>query len=217
MFTKTEIIARRQDEITSAQKQNGDIPKAGVNLALLILSSALYEQKQWSGEDYGEHPIRVAFNNTNSTPKQIIGILHDVVEDSDWTIDDLRTCGFSERVINGVDGMTRRKNEKYLDFVERCSQNEDSLDKKIEDLSHNSLRIRAPFLMDDRTTEKQNLYIIAYYYLVAIKKGSLLSGAPVSDLSKIHPNLFADQALITKHSSHGTVKKSVNTPKNPAP
>lgn len=51
---------------------------------------------------------------------QIVAVLHDVVEDSDWTIERLRGERFSETALSGVDAVTRREREPYIDFVKRA-------------------------------------------------------------------------------------------------
>src|SRR5688572_22291812 len=110
MFTKDEIKSRWAAEKEEARLQGKPEPVAGLNLALLILSSALFHQKDWGGQDYAYHPIHVGFHNTRSTIKQIIGVLHDVLEDGKgpykWELSDLEELGFLPRIIRGVDGMT---------------------------------------------------------------------------------------------------------------
>lgn len=202
MFTKEEIIARRKAEIAQAQAEGLEPPKAGLNLALLIMSSALYRQRQWSGTDYAEHPVTVGMNKTRSETKRIIGVLHDVVEDSDWTLDDLRSCGFSERIVAGVDSVTKRDGEKYLDFIERCSHNPDGIDIKINDLEHNSTVSRNPSLLTDRNIEKLNLYIISYQYLTAVKKGKIEPGTKMSVFLAGRPDLCSNPALLARHSTN---------------
>jgi hypothetical protein len=203
MFSKQEIISRRQQE---AINNNGTMPPAGLNLAILILGSALYDQKQRSGKDYAQHPMVVGMTGTRSNTKNIIGVLHDVVEDSDWTLDDLKKCGFSERIVKGVDGVTKRPGELYLDFVKRCSFNPDSIDIKINDLEHNSLHTRDPNLLNDKGIKKTNLYKISYQYLVAIKKKKIQPGSKITDfinsepLLKQNPNI---QTLVTNNCSEG--------------
>ncbi len=139
-FSKDEIIARMQEK---RAELGADKVRADTNMALLILGSALFENRLKSGRDYGEHPVHVGVSNTRSNSKRIIGLLHDVVEDSDWTVDDLRKVGFSERIVKAVEAMTHTKAEPYFDAIERCSLNPDAVDKKIEDLSHNMDMSRA--------------------------------------------------------------------------
>lgn len=121
MFTKEEIKARL-DELRQEAAQNGTDPiEAELNVAMVIAGSAFLKKKQRSGEDFSQHALEVATRHIQSKTKRIIGILHDVVEDSDWELSDLRDIGFSDRIINGVDSVTLRPGEKYLDFIERCS------------------------------------------------------------------------------------------------
>lgn len=169
MFSKAEILKRLQSLKKDPQRLEID---AELNLALLILSSALFYKKLRSGEDYGAHPLAVATAYTRSKNKRIIGILHDVVEDSDWTIEDLRQAGFSERILQGVDGVTKRKNEPYFDFIVRCGQSgQDAIDIKINDLHHNMDSSRYRNIGEDEATRlKREAYNIAYHYLVDIKK-----------------------------------------------
>jgi hypothetical protein len=217
MFTKQEIIEQRRKEVFNALARNEEPPKAGVTLAALIMTCAHYTQKQWSGEDYAEHPLLVGLRYTRSTAKQIIGILHDVVEDGGWTLDDLRTVGFDERIVAGVDGVTRRPGEKYFDFIERCSLNGDSIDVKINDLEHNSTWTRNNALMPLSKVDKQNIYIISYNYLVAVKKGEVESGTAIQDYIAQHPQLDPGPYLLEENSSRppknaGTLKPGDYTP-----
>lgn len=172
MFTKEEIKARL-DELRQEAAQNGTDPiEAELNVAMVIAGSAFLKKKQRSGEDFSQHALEVATRHIQSKTKRIIGILHDVVEDSDWELSDLRDIGFSDRIINGVDSVTLRPGEKYLDFIERCSLGgEDAIEIKISDLKHNMDSSRYRHIV---TTEKQQLkaavYNVAYHYLVDILK-----------------------------------------------
>jgi len=204
-FLKREIIARMQEK----RAEMGDDARADFNLALLILGSALFENRLKSGKDYGTHPVHVAMANTRSDAKQIIGILHDVVEDSDWVLDDLRAVGFSERIVAGVDGMTHRPGELYFDSIQRCGRNPDSLDKKIEDLSHNMDMSRTPALPKDKDMERLKKYIIAHTYLVAIKKGDIPAGTPVFAFVIVSPEFAAQRDEAVKIAEKYTTK---NTP-----
>ena len=199
-FTKEEII----DRMVEKRVEFGDGARADFNLALLILGSALFEKRLKSGNDYGEHPVHVGMTNTRSTDKKVIGILHDVVEDSDWTLDDLRTVGFSERIVSAVDGMTHRPNEPYFGTLQRCGLNSDSIDKKIEDLSHNMDASRLTALMTEKEFERTNKYKIALAYLVSVKKGETTPGTTVIDFVMSCSDFKGDTAAITlaqKYSS----------------
>jgi len=97
------------------------------DLALSIASDAHKGQTRWSnGEDYINHPLRVAQAVKDAgIDYEVTAILHDVVEDSHWTLDMLRERGIPENIVEAVDSVTDRKNqgETYLDFVLRAGTN----------------------------------------------------------------------------------------------
>ncbi|BDZ52570.1 hypothetical protein GCM10025867_48110 (plasmid) [Frondihabitans sucicola] len=64
--------------------------------------------------------------------------LHDVVEDTDWTIERLRAEGFSEKVLLLVDLLTRRADETYAEYIERVASDPTSTEIKLADNRHNS-------------------------------------------------------------------------------
>tara|TARA_B100001179_G_scaffold68701_1_gene48057 strand:- start:346 stop:1005 length:660 start_codon:yes stop_codon:yes gene_type:complete len=188
MFSKEQIL-KQADEQKRECEERGDIWRASENLALLIFSSALFDQKQWNGDDYAAHPLYVGYNGTRSTTKRIIGILHDVVEDSDWELDDLRKAGFSERVILGVESVTKREGEFYFDFIERCSCNPDGIDVKLNDLEHNMNMFRNDSLPSEKDMVRLQKYVMAKEYLVAVKKGEIHAGSPFADFVGSTPAL----------------------------
>ena len=202
-FTKEEII----DRMVEKRAELGDGARADFNMALLILGSALFDKRLKSGHDYGEHPVHVGMANTRSTDKMIIGILHDVVEDSEWTLDDLSTVGFSERIVFAVDGMTHRPNEPYFGTLQRCGLNIDSIDKKIEDLSHNMDTSRMTSLMTEKDFERTNKYKIALAYLVSIKKGRTAPGTRVIDFVKSCSDFKGDSAAIALAQKYSSLPK----------
>lgn len=93
-----------------------------------------------------------------------IAVMHDLVEDTHWTITDLVKIGFSNRVVMGVADITHDKDEPYDDYIKRVALNEDSRLAKIEDLGHNSdiRRIKGLRKKDFDRLEK---YHRAYEYL----------------------------------------------------
>ena len=97
-------------------------------------------QERWGGEPYITHPIAVAglcqvkFDNYI-----IVCYLHDVVEDTECTLEDLIRLGFSPEVVAAVEAMTHREDELYYKYILRLSINEIATIVKIADLTHNSL------------------------------------------------------------------------------
>ena len=169
MFTKEEIKQRLRD----IEPENINIAKGeSLSLAFIIAGCAEFDMRQRSGEDFIQHALEVATNSIQSKNKRIIAILHDVVEDSDWTLEDLREVGFSERIINGVDAVSMRPGEKYFDFIERCSMaGEDAIEIKINDLKHNMDSSRYRHIeISGKHLLKTKAYNVAYHYLVDILK-----------------------------------------------
>lgn len=89
-----------------------------------------------NGRPYIEHPFRV-MNAGFTLHEKITGILHDVIEDTDVTLDQLREEGFSDTIIDSVDAMTRRDNESYDDYIIRLQVNPIAVRVKINDLTDN--------------------------------------------------------------------------------
>lgn len=182
MFTKEQV-----KEAWAIRRAQGE--QAGFKLALEIANTSLFDETTWDGGDYILHPLTVAFNNTDSLTKRIIAVLHDVVEDTDWTLGELKEMGFSDRVIAGVDAVTCREDEKYFDFIIRCGlSGEDAIDVKLKDLDHNTKKNRAKAI-DPKPFHvlKEKAYNISYFYLVAIKTGEIEPGTPIMDFIRQQP------------------------------
>lgn len=193
-------IPFQKEDVLSGVKKSLDGKPAGLNAAVFIASAMLFNEQDRNGEDYMAHCIRVSFNNTLSPTKQIVGMLHDVVEDTDVTLSDLRDVGFSEKIVDAVDGMTKRKGEQFFDFVERCSLNKISRDKKITDLRDNSSIFRADHLLTEKELNKTQAYIVAHNYLVAIKKEKIEAGSSIVEFMQSRPKLYSE-SLIQDFSS----------------
>jgi len=83
---------------------------------------------------YIVHPIRVA-GHFNDDTKKTIAILHDVIEDTDLTLDDITQ--FGSKVYKAVDAMSQRKDEKHFDYIKRLRKNELAVQIKIADVVDN--------------------------------------------------------------------------------
>lgn len=92
--------------------------------ALLIAAKAHAEQFDKVGLPYLMHPLRMvneALGRGCHPNVAIVAALHDVVEDSCLTLDDLRASGFSAAVIEALDAVTKRNGESYEAFIDRCN------------------------------------------------------------------------------------------------
>ena len=90
-----------------------------------------------ANKPYINHVVYVA-NHVNSHNEKIVAILHDIVEDTSLTLNDLKELGFSNIVIEAIDAITKRKGEDYQDYLKRVMNNKIAIKVKIEDLKHNS-------------------------------------------------------------------------------
>lgn len=104
--------------------------------AIQLATKAHRGQVDKAGQAYILHPLRVMFAVDGETAR-IVAVLHDVVEDSDYSFDDLRKMGYSDEVISALDGMTRRDDETYAEFVERAKQNPIARRVKLADIEDN--------------------------------------------------------------------------------
>ncbi len=104
--------------------------------AIRIASKAHEGQKDKAGQPYILHPLRVMFNVKNET-EMICAILHDVIEDTDISIEHLREEGFSEAVLDAIDALTKRDNENYDDFIDRVIKNKIACQVKLADMMDN--------------------------------------------------------------------------------
>ena len=89
-----------------------------------------------SGVMYVLHPLRV-MRQMDSETEKIVGVLHDVVEDTPISLQDLRQKGYSQVIVDAIDCLAKREDESYEDFIERCKQNPIALKVKIADLADN--------------------------------------------------------------------------------
>ena len=109
----------------------------GITKALAIAVDAHKDQKDKAGAPYIWHPVTVALHQTTEAGV-IVALLHDVVEDSHYTEDDLRKAGYSDDVLNAVHLLTHKKGVSYFDYVQAIKENETARSVKIQDLRHNS-------------------------------------------------------------------------------
>jgi len=104
--------------------------------AISIATKAHAGQLDKAGQPYILHPLRLMFK-FQAKDEMIVAVLHDVVEDSSFTLESLKEYGFSEVIINAIESLTKNKGETYEDFVSRVSNNDLARKIKIEDIRDN--------------------------------------------------------------------------------
>ena len=123
--------------------------------AIAIAAAAHAGQLDKGGAPYILHPLKVMLRMT-TLEERIVAVLHDVVEDCDISLDDLRKEGFSEEVLTAIQSVTKVPGESFEDFVERAAQNPIGRVVKLADLEENSdlSRITSPSWDDLERVEK---------------------------------------------------------------
>ncbi len=133
--------------------------------AIEIATEAHKGQFDKSGKDYIGHPLRV-MEMGKTEEEKIVGVLHDVVEDTDWTFERLAGEGFSEEIIGALRCVTKTsENENYDDFIERVKKNPLAVGVKINDLTDNMDIRRLPYL-SDKDVKRLKKYLKAYKKLI---------------------------------------------------
>lgn len=110
-----------------------DLTKKAMKLCFL----AHREQTDKSGLPYVFHPFHLA-EQMEDEMTTIVALLHDVVEDSAYTLDDLREMGFPEAAVEAIALMTHGEGVPYLDYVANIKDNPIARTVKLADLRHNS-------------------------------------------------------------------------------
>lgn len=144
------VDARRNDTPTNLTPEEVE---ELVSKADEMAEKAHEGQVDLAGQDYINHPRRVAAGLRGI--EKIAALLHDVVEDTPNTLDDLTRAGFPAAVIEAVDALTKRPGEDYAAYIMRVKSNPTARRVKIEDLKDNMdlSRIPNPTAVDHQRTE----------------------------------------------------------------
>ena len=120
---------------------------SNLNKAISIAASAHDGQFQKNGLPYILHPIHV-MNSVNKLNEKIVAILHDVVEDTEVTIEQLKTEGFSIEITEAISLLTKTEGTEYKSYIENIKSNELAKAVKLADMKHNIDSLRLNELKD---------------------------------------------------------------------
>ena len=119
------------------------------------------------GAPYMHHVHRVSLAGLTEEEK-IVGLLHDVVEDTEWTFEALENEGFSKQVIDALKCVTKTsEDEDYELFIQRVARNPLAIRVKLNDLADNMDIRRIPEL-GPKDFERLTKYHKAYQYLKSL-------------------------------------------------
>ncbi|WP_312560867.1 HD domain-containing protein [Anaerospora sp.] len=114
-----------------------------ISKALYIAKVAHKGQVDKGGNPYVMHPIAVS-QLVHSEEEKIVALLHDVVEDTDITLEHLKLEGFSDNIIAAVSALTKQPGVAYDDYIATLKENSIAVRVKIADITHNSDISRIP-------------------------------------------------------------------------
>ncbi len=169
-----------KDRLKSHILKNPQYYTLKLSLACTIASAALHSKHDWSGRDMVYHYLHVGVKNNEDEEQIIVGILHDLIEDSDWTAQDLRDVGFDEHIIHAIKSVTKEKNQPYFEKVKQIAQNSisnifttlshDGI-TKLNDNDHNMDLSRNEHHIGRKQIYNGRKYMISKEFLLATQKG----------------------------------------------
>lgn len=132
--------------VTDYLLSNGE--PSQLHAAITLARASHAGQVDKLGVAYIYHPLAVMQGVTGENAK-IVAVLHDVVEDTPVTLDELRILGFAEPVVRAVDAVTKRADESLAESMARVAADPLALIVKLADLAHNANPQRQAGLPED--------------------------------------------------------------------
>ena len=130
---------------------------AKTKIALKLCFEAHKEQLDKSGMPYVFHPFHLA-EQMQTEETTIVALLHDLVEDTDYTIEDLTNMGFNKTITDAISLMTHADNVDYMDYVRIIKDNPVAKTVKLADLKHNSDLTRLDTVDEKALTRREKLF-----------------------------------------------------------
>lgn len=125
-------------------------------IALKLCFDAHKDQVDKSGMPYVFHPFHLA-EQMEDEETTVVALLHDLVEDTQYTFDDLRAMGFSDNVIEAIATMTHDEAVPYMEYIKAVKKNRIASAVKQADLLHNSDLSRLD-AVDDKALKRAEKY-----------------------------------------------------------
>lgn len=133
--------------------------------AMKLCFEAHKEQVDKSGMPYVFHPFHLA-EQMHDEKTTIVALLHDVIEDTDYTFEDLRAGGFDNEIIEALRLMTHDDSVPYMEYVTAIKSNPIASAVKLADLEHNSDLSRLD-VIDEKALKRKEKYATAIALLKA--------------------------------------------------
>ncbi|MBF0463145.1 MAG: GTP pyrophosphokinase [Magnetococcales bacterium] len=136
---------------------------ATLERALFLAVTAHLGQVDKSGAPYILHPLRLMLRAQDDTAR-IVALLHDTVEDTPLTLEQLRQEGFSETILTALDLLTHRPEQTYPEYIDRLQTDPLAVQIKLLDLEDNRDVRRLPAPLSD--ADRHRLAKYEYYWSV---------------------------------------------------
>ncbi len=115
----------------------GGIDLISIEIALKFAMDKHKGQVDKSGAPYIEHVMRVA-EKVKRDEEKIVALLHDVVEDTSTSLEEIESLGVSDEIIKAIDLLTHKKDSNYYDYIRNISKNNLAKVVKLADLEDNT-------------------------------------------------------------------------------
>jgi len=141
--------------------------KKALEVARKVATKAHEGQADKVGMPYIQHPMAVC-ELVDGEQEKIVALLHDVVEDTGVTLNDLRNHGFDDEIIAAVEAITKRKGEEFEKYLQRVKANEIALAVKFADIQHNM----SPDRYEKLPPETKERLVAKYNHALAYLRGN---------------------------------------------
>ncbi len=130
---------------------------ATLERAIQLATEAHQGQVDKAGHPYILHPLRVMFR-VKTVEERIVAVLHDTIEDTSLTAEDLQREGFSSRVIEAIQCLTKNPGESYEQFIDRIKDNVLASRVKRADIRDNMDLSRLPSVSEKDLTRMKKYH-----------------------------------------------------------
>lgn len=141
-----------------------------VERAIVLAAEAHAGQTDKAGAPYILHLLRVMLEQ-ETEEAMMAAVLHDLVEDTNYTFEDLKAQGFTERVVEALRHVTKHDDETYSEFVTRAGSHLTARTVKIADLKDN-MDVTRLDTIGDEDVERLAKYLRAHRRLTGARSGS---------------------------------------------
>ena len=134
-----------------------------LDLAITLAVEAHAGQKDKQGKPYILHPLHL-MSQFDDPMLASIAVLHDVLEDTKFTVEHLLKAGVSSRILVALVHLTHKKGVKYSDYIDGLSHDSLAVAVKLKDMEHNA-RLDRVFGEEKDSMRRMSKYHAAYWKL----------------------------------------------------